>query len=236
MEYERFADGHLEPLPQRNIDTGMGLERTASVLQDTESVFSIDLFQLANARLHDFAPPGIIDDDAQERRARRRIVDHIRAALLAGLASVEPGRDGRASVVRSLLRRAARQGRLLGIDKPFLSELVSPLAQAHGTLLTPEEHMRIPTLVRTIADEETRFERVLTLGLKHLMQLEPDEHGYIQGSALFELHAEKGFPPDLAAEIINERGLSIDWSSYEPASEAHKMVSRKSAERHFHGG
>ena len=161
-------------------------------------------------------------------------MDHIRAALLAGLAGVEPGRDGRGSVVRRLIRRAARQGRILGIDKPFLSELVVPLAKAHSTLLTSEEHSCIPTLIRSIADEETRFERVLTIGLKYLAQLEPDAHGRIQGSALFELHAEKGFPPDLSAEIITERGLTVDWSSYEPASEEHKRVSRISAERHFH--
>ncbi len=233
MQYERFADGHLEPLPQRNIDTGMGLERTASVLQDTEAVFSIDLFQPANRRLQDFAPLNTSEHNAQEQRARRRIVDHTRAALLAGLAGVESGRDGRASVVRSLIRRASRQGRLLGIDKPFLSELVEPLAQAHGTLLTPEEHLRIPRIASLIADEETRFERVLTSGLKYLSQLEPDASGSIPGAALFDLHAEKGFPPELASEILLERGLTIDWSSYEPASEEHKRISRLSAERHF---
>ncbi len=233
MEYERFQDGHIEALPQRNIDTGMGLERTMSVLQDTESVFTIDLFQPANSRLQDFAPQGSGVDKAIEQRARRMIVDHIRASLLAGLAGVEPGRDGRGSVVRRLIRRAARQGRMLGIDRPFLSKLVVPLANAHGTLLTTEEHTLVPTIVRSIADEETRFERVLTVGLKYLSQLEPDEQGRIQGSALFELHAEKGFPPDLAAEILTERGLTVDWSSYEPASEEHKRISRVSAERHF---
>jgi alanyl-tRNA synthetase len=205
-----------------------------SVLQDTESVFTIDLFQPANSRLLEFAPYGSGGDEALERLARRRIVDHVRASLLAGLAGVEPGRDGRNSVVRRLLRRAALQGRMLGIDQPFLSELVIPLAEAHGTLLTAEEHTRIPTIARGIADEEVRFERVLTVGLKYLSQLEPDGQGRIQGFSLFLLHAEKGFPPDLAAEILTERGFTIDWSSYEPALEEHKRVSRASVERHFH--
>ncbi len=233
MQYERFADGHLEPLPQRNIDTGMGLERMASILQDTESVFSIDLFESANMRLQELAPLNGVENNEQERRARRRIVDHTRAALLACLAGVIPGRDGRASVVRSIIRRASRQGRLLGIDKPFLSELVRPVAQAHSSLLTTEEHSRVPMVASIIADEEARFERVLTSGLKYLGQLKPDTSGFVSGAMLFGLHAEKGFPPELAAEILAERNLSVDWSSYGPASEEHKRVSRVSAERHF---
>ncbi|HCI78664.1 MAG TPA: hypothetical protein DHW02_03125 [Ktedonobacter sp.] len=235
MEYERFPDGRLEPLPFRNIDTGMGLERTASVLQDTESVFSIDLFQPAIARLNELASPGIVRNDGVERLARRRILDHVRAVLLAELAGVMPERDGRGSNVRRLIRRAASQGRLLGLDKRFLGELVAPLAIAHGSLLTSDEHAHVSDIARSITDEERGFQRVLTKGLKYLTHLEPDEQGVIQGSKLFELHAEHGFPPDLAAEILSERGLTVDWSSYEFASEEHRRVSRLSAEKHFRG-
>lgn len=233
MEYERFPDGRLESLPLRSIDTGMGLERMASVLQEVDAVFSIDLFMPAITHLTDLAPLGIAGGSAVEVRARRTIVDHMRAMLLAGLSGVEPGRDGRSSVVRRLIRRAARQGRILGLTRPFLSTLLIPLAEAHGTLLTAEEHRRVPSLIRVVADEEARFERVLTTGLKYLSKLEPDEYGVVSGTALFELHAEKGFPADLAAEVLTERGLTIGWSSYEQASEEHRKVSRVSAERHF---
>ena len=233
MEYERFSDGRLEPLPFHNIDTGMGLERMASVLQGAESVFSIDLFQPAIAHLNELASPGIVGNDRLEQLARRRILDHVRAVLLAELAGVMPERDGRGSVVRRLIRRASRQGRLLGLDRLFLGELVAPLAIAHDSLLTSDEHAQVLQIVRSITDEERGFQRVLTSGLTHLMQLEPDEHGVIKGSQLFALHAEQGFPADLAAEILAERGTIVDWSSYETASEEHRRISRVSAEKHF---
>src|SRR5450755_335431 len=234
MEYESLPSGSLTALPQRNIDTGMGLERIASVLQKAESVFSIDLFQPALSRLLELAPSGVMGDDSRGTRARRMIVDHLRAVMLACLAGVLPGRDGSGSVVRRLLRRASRQARLLGIDKPFLGELLMPLAHGHGSLLTPDEHEQIPYLIRVVTDEEKLFERVLTTGLRYLSQLEPGTNGLIPGELLFKLHAEKGFPTDLATEILTERGLQIDWSGYEQASEEHRRVSRLSAETHFH--
>ncbi|HEX4207539.1 MAG TPA: alanine--tRNA ligase-related protein [Ktedonobacteraceae bacterium] len=236
MEYELHTDGKISSLPLHNIDTGMGLERMASVLQNAESVYAIDLFQPALQRLLELAPVGVAGGGAVEARARRMIVDHMRAFLLVGVEGVLPGRDGRNSVVRRLIRRAARQGRLLGIDRPFLGELLEPLAQGHGSLLTPDERRMVGSLVRIVTQEETMFERVLSVGLRSLAQIEPEHDSVVSGAHLFTLHAEKGFPADLAAEVLAERGLSVDWSAYELALEGHRQVSRQGAEQHFKSG
>jgi alanyl-tRNA synthetase len=137
--------------------------------------------------------------------------------------------------VRGLIRRAARQGRLLGLDGPFLSALVAPLAEAHAGVLTPAERERLPALAGTLADEEARFARVLTAGLRHLARLQPDARGLVSGERLFALHADRGFPADLAAEVLAERGLGVDWAGYDRALAAHRAVSRVSATRRFHG-
>ena len=162
------------------------------------------------------------------------IVDHTRAVLLAGLAGIVPGRDGRGSVVRRLIRRAARLGRVLGITRPFLSELLPPLVQGHGTLLTYEERQQVPVLMQLLMNEEKLFERVLTMGLRELAHLKPASDGLIPGRDLFKLQAEKGFPADLAGEILAEQNMLVDWSDYERALEEHRRVSRVSAGKHFH--
>jgi alanyl-tRNA synthetase len=234
MEYERLPEGPLASLPWHNVDTGMGLERMAVVLQGAESVFEIDMFVPVLLRLAEIEASNQALQTAQSLRARRMIVDHTRAVLLAGLAGVVPGRDGRSSVVRRLVRRAARQGRVLGITRPFLSELLLPLVQGHGTLLTHEERRQVPALMQILMDEEKLFERVLTTGLRELVHLRPGSDGLIPGRDLFRLQAEKGFPADLAGEILAEQNMNVDWPDYEHALEEHRRVSRVSAERHFH--
>lgn len=232
MQYERHVDGSLSDLPQRNIDTGMGLERMATVLQGRESAFEIDSFQPALERLSALVP----ERKGEERRRRRMIVDHMRAVLLAGLAGVGPGRSGRNSVVRRMIRRAAHQGYALGVEYPFLSELLLPLAQGLGSLLTASEHLETPELVKMVEEDERLFAQVLKKGLPLLEQLEGDERGNVDGGELYRLHSERGFPADLAAEILAERGLCVDWQSYEQARREHSHVSRRSMASHFQQG
>jgi alanyl-tRNA synthetase len=236
IEFEQREDGTYAPLPVRSVDTGMGLERMAAVLQGVPTVFDTDLFAPALARLAALSAVPTPDDDRARQRARRMIVDHARAVLFAGLAGIQPDRDGRGSVVRRLVRRAARQGRLLGIERPFLGELLPPLVEAHGPLLTDAERERVPALAATLAEEERRFSRVLTSGLRHLERLQPDARGLISGADVFALHADRGFPADLAGEVLAERGLSVDWDGYDRAMAAHREVSRASAERRFRAG
>jgi alanyl-tRNA synthetase len=251
IEYERLPDLTHRPLPLRSVDTGMGLERTAAVLQDVPSVFETDLFAGAQTRLAELAPPGVASggavpdglvhgdltpDALREPRARRMIVDHARAVLLAGLSGVVPGPDGRGSVLRRLIRRAARQGHVLGIERPFLRELLPPLVAAHGPLLTADERARVAALGDLVAEEEARFSRVLTAGLRELGRLRPGPDGLVPGARIFALHAARGFPADLAGEILAERGLTVDWPGYERALEEHRVVSRASVETRFRGG
>jgi alanyl-tRNA synthetase len=239
VEYDLLPEGSVMPLPMRSVDTGMGLERVAAVLQGVPSVFEIDLFTLASQRLDALISaigrprpiPG--RGTGGEERARRVILDHTRAALFAMLEGIYAGRDGRESVVRRLIRRAARQGRALGIEGPFLGELVGPLAEAHADLLTAEQRQRVPSFAQMLADEERRFARVLDLGLRLLARMTADEDGLVSGVEIFRLEAERGFPADLAGEVLEERGLAVDWRGYERAVEEHHTISRMSAQRRF---
>jgi alanyl-tRNA synthetase len=228
IEFEQMPDGRYEPLPLKSVDTGMGLERFAAIAQGAPTVHGTDLFAPARARLAELTPRKSDGADSRlhEQRARHITVDHARAALLLGLAGVEPAHEGAGSVLRRLIRRAAAQGHALGLRGPFLAELAGPLVEAHGALLRPEELPRLAAVEALLTAEERGFARTLAAGLRLLDRVQPDERGVVPGERLFTLHAERGFPPDLAAELLVERGLTVDWPGYERALAAHRTVSR----------
>ena len=201
-----------------------------------------DLTPVPQRRSEGFKPihPGCLDgpttdqsEHSRDQLARRVILDHTRAALFILLEGVGPGEKGQNSVVRRLLRRAIRQGRLLGLSGPFLAQLVEPLLSTHAFLLPPEQRENGSQLREILSHEERQFQRTLSIGLKLLEQLQPDERGLISGKDIFRLHSDRGFPSDLAEEILGERGLSIDWSGYEQAFEQHRQVSRLSVQSQF---
>lgn len=231
IEYEWLPDGSYTPLPLRSVDTGMGLERIAAVLQHQATLFDIDLFAGAQQHLAELAPT--VNDTPIRQRARRVIVDAVRAALYIGLEGVVPRSDGRGSVLRRLIRRAARQGRILGLDQPFLGELALPLVECAGDLFSPEERQRAPEIAALLTDEERRFSRVLTTGIRLLERIQPSDDGVVSGEQLFLLHAERGFPADLAAEVLAERGVQVEWHGFEAAMERHQAISRVSAPHRF---
>jgi len=234
IEFEQDADGILTPLPFMSVDTGMGLERIAMVLQQAPSVFETDLFTPALVQLEELIsalegplPSGRgVGQIRSGQQSRRMIVDHVRSSLLLLLEGIVPGHDGRGSALRRLIRRAATRGQLLGISSPFLSRLLVPLADAHGALITEAERRRLPEAVEMVRAEEQRFARVLRAGLRDLDRAALDADTVVPGEWLFQLQAERGFPADLAAEVLGDRGMQIEWPSFFAADLRHREVSR----------
>lgn len=227
IQYEWQVNGSYTSLPLRSVDTGMGVERIAAVLQQKETLFETDLFAGTQQRLEEFAPSE--HDSPLQQRARRVIVDAVRSSLYIGLEGVTPQATGRGSVLRRLIRRASRQGRILGLEQPFLGELLPPLLVSGEDMFSPKERELTPAVAAMITLEEQRFARVLTTGLRLLERIEPSKGNIVSGEQLFLLHAERGFPADLAAEILSERGLTVDWPGFEAAMEQHHAISRVGA-------
>ncbi|MGO8950728.1 MAG: alanine--tRNA ligase-related protein [Ktedonobacterales bacterium] len=230
IEFEQHQDGSISGLPFSSVDTGMGLERVAMVLQHAPSVFEVDILAPALDQLDQLIPePAPTSGRAVElsrQQSRRMIVDHMRSTLFLGVEGIVPERDGRGSVLRRLIRRAATRGQLLGISQPFLSRLLAPLAKAHGGLLTGAEHELTADIAEMVNLEERRFAQILRTGLRLLDRAVLDELGRASGEWLFRLQAEQGFPADLAAEVLAQRGILVEWPSFYAADLRHREVSR----------
>ncbi len=210
MQYDRDADGNLNPLPHPSIDTGMGLERLAAVLQGVHDNFETDLF----APLIDAA--GEIAGVGDRRTASLKVVaDHIRACSFLIVDGVLPSTEGRGYVLRRIIRRAVRHGYQLGVDEPFFYRLVESLDGVMGEAY-PELRERREFVEKILHQEEKRFRETLEDGLNLLDNyLSASDSGVIGGDVVFKLYDTHGFPVDLTADIARERGLEVDYEGFE---------------------
>ncbi len=226
MQYNRDSTGKLTPLPKPSVDTGMGLERLAAVMQGVHSNYETDLF----ASLIDAAAvvTGATD---KESKSLNVIADHIRACAFLVVDGVLPGNEGRGYVLRRIIRRAIRHGYKLGVEEPFFHKLVAALEAQMGAAY-PELSKLREHAERVLLQEEERFAETLTQGMKILEETIAGlpGKGVIPGDAVFKLYDTYGFPEDLTADIARERGLSVDHAGFESAMAAQRERARQSSQ------
>lgn len=212
MQYERSADGTLNPLPKPSVDTGMGLERIAAVMQGVHSNYEIDLFQ--NLLQAACKVTGSKDMSAKSLRV---IADHIRSCAFLVLDGVIPSNEGRGYVLRRIIRRAIRHGNKLGVKGVFFHKLAAPLAKEMGDAY-PELNAQLAQIERILLAEEEQFAKTLDKGMVILNEaLESLQGKEIPGEVVFKLYDTYGFPTDLTSDIARERDLVLDMPGYENA-------------------
>ncbi len=229
MQYERST---MQPLPRPSVDTGMGLERIAMVLQGVHSTYDTDLFVPLIERTM-----ALLGSDYADYRAQlapyRAIADHSRAVTFLIAEGVLPGNTGRSYVLRRILRRAVYQGRSLGLERPFLADVVGQVIADMGAAY-PELQQRREFILDAVGAEEEQFLRTLSGGMVMLnslvTQLRNEGSTTIPGSSVFQLKDTYGFPLDLTEKIADEQGLTVDVSGFDAEMEAQRKRSREAAQ------
>jgi alanyl-tRNA synthetase len=221
MQFNRDAQGVMTPLPKPSVDTGMGIERVAAVLQGVHSNYEIDLFRALIEAAAEVTGASNLDD-----KSLRVIADHIRACAFLVVDGVVPSNEGRGYVLRRIVRRAIRHGHKLGMKEPFFHRLVQPLNKEMGAAY-PELGERRELVERVLAQEEDRFAETLDQGIRLLDQaIEGLSGGRIPGEIAFKLYDTYGFPVDLTGDVARERGLSVDIEGFEKLMEAQRQRAR----------
>ena len=221
MQFDKDASGSMSPLPRPCVDTGMGLERLAAVLQGVHSNYEIDLFQhLIRAAAEKTGAEDL------EQASLKVIADHIRACAFLVADGILPANDGRGYVLRRIIRRAIRHGYKLGCRQPFFAAMVEPLAEVMGEAY-PELVQQHEQIVGALAREEQRFGETLDLGMKLLEGVLADlDDSVIPGEVAFKLYDTFGFPLDLTRDIARERRLSVDEKGFEAAMDIQRERAR----------
>lgn len=227
-QFNHNKDGSYTPLPNKNIDTGAGLERFASILQDVDSNFDTDLFQpiiQASARV-----AGVTYKENEKHDVALKVIaDHVRTVVFAVADGVLPSNEGRGYVIRRLLRRAVRYGKVLGIDRPFLVELVPHVGDVMGGYY-PDIVEKREFIEKVIRNEEERFHETLADGLAILGEMadaaRAEGRTQITGAEAFKLYDTYGFPLDLTEDYAAEHGLTVDHEGFDEAMQAQRERAR----------
>ncbi len=230
MQFNRDDSGRLHPLPKPSVDTGMGLERIAAVLQGVHSNYEIDLFQdLIKAAARETGTEYLSSNSLKV------IADHIRACSFLIVDGVIPGNEGRGYVLRRIIRRAIRHGYKLGQKHPFFHRLVEDLAKTMGDAYPelPRNAERVRSVLKT---EEDRFAETLENGMKVLEGALTREDKLLDGETVFQLYDTFGFPVDLTADIARERGVRIDYAGFEAAMERQRERARAASKFRMDSG
>ncbi|MDQ6619910.1 MAG: alanine--tRNA ligase [Pseudomonadota bacterium] len=224
MQFNRDDKGVMHPLPKPSVDTGMGLERLAAVLQGVHSNYEIDLFQ----RLISAAQRETHASDPTNP-SLRVIADHIRACAFLVVDGVIPGNEGRGYVLRRIIRRAIRHGYQLGQKKPFFHRLVDDLDREMGEAY-PELRRDKDRVAEVLEAEEERFGETLENGMKMLEQALAGGAKTLDGQTAFTLYDTFGFPLDLTADVCRERGVSVDQEAFDRAMQAQRQRARSASQ------
>jgi alanyl-tRNA synthetase len=259
MQYNKTAEGEYVPLKQRNIDVGIGLERTLCVHQQTEDVFSTDLFipivqRINELRLsHNSSTPGSQRNEAafvssrdntvlsseQEQRLIRITADHVRAATFIIADGVNPGNVEQGYICRRLIRRAIRCAHELNLPQTFIAEVAQTVITRYGSIY-PEVLERQSVILEELTREEERFRKTLSRGLREFekqeKRLSQKGETVLPGETIFRLFDTFGFPPTLTAELAQEHGLSIDQEGFDRLFKQHQERSRQANQKKFAGG
>ncbi|HEB79754.1 MAG TPA: alanine--tRNA ligase, partial [Rhodospirillales bacterium] len=225
MQYEQETEDRRADLPKPSIDTGMGLERIAAVMQGTHDNYETDLFKAligASAAAAGAAP------DGEHKVSHRVIADHLRATSFLIADGVSPSNEGRGYVLRRIMRRAMRHAQLMGCKEPLIYKLVGELVAQMGQAF-PELARAEPLITETLKLEETRFKQTLDRGLKLLDEAANDlsEGGELPGETAFKLYDTYGFPLDLTQDALRGKGMSVDEAGFNSAMERQRAEARK---------
>jgi alanyl-tRNA synthetase len=222
MQFNRSEDGTLTPLPKPSVDTGMGLERLAAILQGVHSNYEIDLFQALIAEAG-----RLTGAHSHESKSLRVIADHIRASAFLVADGVYPSNVGRGFVLRRIVRRAIRHGYMLGMRQPFFFKLVATLCEQMGEAF-PELVQKQALVERILRQEEERFGETIDQGMRMLEQaLAEGDGAHLNGETLFKLYDTYGFPVDLTADIARERDITLDRKGFEVYMNRQRDLSRQ---------